>query len=1186
MITEYQAFDAATTPLVPGVSLVEASAGTGKTYALAMLVLRFIVERDIPVDRILVVTFTQAATEELRGRIRERIVEARSALSGAGVEGDATLRQWLAGIKDKDQALTRLVRALLNMDRAPILTIHGFCQRMLREQALDSGQLFDARLLADIRLVEQEVVEDYWRHQLYDLSPDQCAPLLALYPTPTALLAGVKIGGAVWGRIEPAFQSVAEGLTAYAAARQGLGRWWQQHQERLQAVLHEALQNGLFKKPMTDDFPHWWQAMDDFCHGRSPHLPGDLDRLGPVGMLACLNGTKIRSAEKRLALLAGWSLPETEIAACGAAIKALGLALRGNLAQALRAQVTQGLLRRNRLSFDDLITLLAEALVGPRGPQLQRLIGARFQAALIDEFQDTDHRQYQIFSTLFGSTSHFLYLIGDPKQAIYRFRGADIHAYYRAWESAGCLLGLDHNYRSHPALVAAVNSLFAPHLLPFHPVAPARTRAETGLSCGGRDLLALACCQLPPDSLDKKGRWSSGRARDRIIASLVQEIRALLDSGCPVVSGEGTRLGARDIAILVRNNHQGQACYEALLRAGIPAVLTSRRSVFASDECRELALVLRALCAPGDPEILKTAMTCSWFGLSGDRLQNIWQEGDGGESWLERFQGYGQCWHELGFLVMMGRLLAGERVFEHLARLEWAERRITNINHLLELVHATIEEEGLAPAQVLQWLIQLIDGDGTSPEKSELRLESDEQALRIVTLHAAKGLQYSVVFCPFLWYRGRFAPPQALVCEGPDGGRILDLGSPVFDERLQQQAEDDGAEEMRLVYVALTRAISRCYLYWADVRPGRTVADARTTALAQLLGLADQEDGQAQELRLQELSAKLSGEFRLLDLEVEQVLVPAPETAEDQEEIVALGCRTCHRSDLESGWRLHSYSSLAHFTFHDPDEPEPVQLTSESGGVADLTGEKEPEATLPAGPGFGNLIHGLLEENSFAQLAAGGLSEARLLEFCGRYQQDVELSPLRRLLVRTTTTPLLESGIMGAGVPVESFMLSQLAERDCLREMPFTLHLRAGSTARLNGLLADQPTVRPVAPQDLRGYLTGFIDLVCRWQGRYYLIDYKSNRLGAGMASYASEHLAKAMREHNYGLQYWLYSLVLHKYLAQTLVDYAPERHFGGVCYLFVRGMDSAVPGSGVYFDRPDPSLLDRLHQVMTGGGA
>ena len=1183
MSTDFQLFEAAVTPLTSGVNLVEASAGTGKTYALAMLVLRFIVERDVAVDRILVVTFTQAATEELRGRIRSRIVEARMALVGGRGGGDATLEQWLAEIKDRDLAVARLEQALLDMDRASIFTIHGFCQRVLREQALDSGLLFDAHLLADTRLVVQEVVEDYWRRQLYDLSPDECAPLVAAYPTPAALYQSVKSNGAFWDRIEPEPRSLEDGLAAYAGGRKNLSLWWQQHQERLFMRLNEALEQGLFKKPMTADFNEWWQGIDDFCHGRSPRLPKDLARLAQAGMLACLNGNKIRSVDKRLDLVESWALPQSEVTICEAAIRDLRLTFRGHLVRGLHGQVTQGLLRRNRLGFDDLITLLSQALVGPRAQQLRCSIGERFQVALIDEFQDTDQRQYQIFSTLFGSAQQYLYLIGDPKQAIYRFRGADIHAYYRARESAASLLGLGHNYRSHPNLVAAVNRLFTAHLTPFHPVTPARNAAEIGLSCSGLDLSSLLCCHLPENPSDKKGRWSSGLAREQIIASLTREICTLLDPDRPLLFGnqeDSERLEARDIAILVRNSNQGQACREALLRAGIPTVLTSRKSVFDSSECLEFIRILRAVCTPVDPELLKAAMTCSWFGLSGTDIHALWLDDGGAEAWLERFQGYAQCWQEQGFLVMMGRLLTGERVFENLAKLEWSERRITNINHLLELIHAAVEEEALAPTQVLQWLVRLVDGDGASPDKSELRLESDERAVRIVTIHAAKGLQYPVVFCPFLWYSIRYDHAPALVCQAQDGTSVLDIGSPAFTVRQKQRNEEDWAEELRLVYVALTRAVSRCYLYWADVKARKPVADARSTALASILGLQDAEDGLEQERLLRELSGELGGEYQALGLDTVQVPVVLSEP--DHEVLV---CRTKRRKDLEAGWRLHSYSSLAHLSFNDPDEPEsdPDFFALKEDRRDNMDAERprrieEPELSLPAGPGFGNLIHALLEEIPFPRLAGESLRDAQLLEYCRRFQQNVEVAPLRRLLVQTTTTPLL------AGDMSDSFALSQLAQSDCLQEMPFTLHLRGGSTARLNDVLAGQPAVRPVGYQDLRGYLTGFIDLVCRFRGRYYLIDYKSNRLGADSVLYAPEGLVSAMREHNYGLQYWIYSLVLQNYLAQTLVDYSHEDHFGGVCYLFVRGMDPAVPGSGVYFDRPDEILLDRLHRAMTGG--
>ncbi|MBU3984277.1 MAG: UvrD-helicase domain-containing protein, partial [Proteobacteria bacterium] len=457
-----ETFDAATDRLHQGVNLVEASAGTGKTFAIAMLVLRFVTEFGFPLQKILVVTFTKAATEELKERIRARLASARELLDHIHRpdicnQSDPALTSWHAGLAEhgisEHLARERLEMALLDMDLAAVFTIHGFCQRMLQEQALESGQLFDFTLTTDLSNQRNQVIQDYWRRMAYPLSPLHCALITGIYKTPDDLYQSVRGTEKQVARIEPQAKTVNDALDCFDEQLHRLSNWWQTRADILRLTLEQALSEGKFKTELQNNFSGWWQQMDDFLCHNSLHLPDNMEFLSTAWILQALNGHKFRagvgqgSEEKKEAFIATLPLPEQELADFCQAWQDVTLAFRMGLVHELATGLTHVLRRQNLLSFDDLISQLEHSLQSNQGPELQQIISDRYQAALIDEFQDTDNAQYSIFSALFTDSSHYLYLIGDPKQAIYTFRGADIYSYFKASEQADIHLDLAKNYR-------------------------------------------------------------------------------------------------------------------------------------------------------------------------------------------------------------------------------------------------------------------------------------------------------------------------------------------------------------------------------------------------------------------------------------------------------------------------------------------------------------------------------------------------------------------------------------------------------------------------------------------------------------------------------------------------------------------------------------------------------------------
>jgi exodeoxyribonuclease V beta subunit len=1208
-----ETFDAATARLHQGVNLVEASAGTGKTFAIAMLVLRFVTEFAFPLPKILVVTFTKAATEELKERIRARLASARDLLDHSqrpeiNYQNDPALTAWHTGLTEsgisEGLALQRLELALLDMDLAAVFTIHGFCQRMLQEQALESGQLFDFELTTDLSSQRDQVIHDYWRRTVYPLSPLHCALITGQYITPDDLYESVRGTEKRVARIEPQAKTVQDALNCFDERLTRLSDWWRIRAKTLYICLDQALTEGKFKAELQNNFSGWWRQMDDFLHHNSLQLPDNLEFLNTSWMMKALNGHKFRagggqsSEEKKQAFIATLPLPEQELADLHQARQDVTLAFRMGLVHELATGLAHVLRRQNLLSFDDLISQLELSLRNKEGMALRKIISDRYQAALIDEFQDTDNAQYSIFSTLFThSSSHYLYLIGDPKQAIYTFRGADIYSYFKAREQADCHLSLARNYRSHPALVEAVNRLFqlredafATEELSYLPVLPAKDADDGQLLDDGKSMAVMVYCELAASEA-KDGRWSSGKATKRIVSYVVAEIARLLRH--PATNGPVSRtpgmdeerpehpimltvtkentlqqqaLAPRDIAILVRSHKQAEQFQAALARAGIPAVMASQQSVFTTIECHDLFLLMQALSSPGDTSLLKSALTSSWFSMNGMELFASWQDPEQVDHWLTRFHDYHLLWLERGFLAMMTRLLETENILINLTHQPLAERKISNIHHLLELIQTAETDEAMGPAKTLQWLLAMKE-EPRGMEDTELRLESDEEAVRIVTMHSAKGLEYPVVFCPFLWYRSNYikTAKDCVTChddaEGIGRELVMDLGSPLFEERKAQALQEELAEELRLAYVALTRSRCRSYAFWAEVKGNRFITDSRESALAWLLSLEQGKEFAAQ------IQIDKSVAYELIDADSDDPVVISTRQ-ERAEELRPLSFTGRH---LHTDWLLHSYSSLT--VSHQADTQSAWSDISASSNVSE-TDETVLLPDLPKGAPMGNVVHGLLENISFTTLAEGHGFEELVKQQCAWFGVDVNPAKMAALLQMVVRTPL---SVRTAA----SFCLADIEQAETIREMPFYFRLQSGSTDQINAILAGSPTVSPVTSKAINGYLTGFIDLICRYQGKFYIMDYKSNWLGNRLSDYGQEAMEQAMHDHNYGLQYWLYTLTLHRYLQTAMTDYAYASHFGGVMYLFVRGMEPSMPGSGVYFDLPDLATLEQLDRCL-----
>ncbi len=1188
-------FDLITSPL-DGANLIEASAGTGKTYTIAGLFLRLVVEARLGVEQILVVTFTVAATEELRGRIRSRLKEALEAFEGRGPDGDDLLRRLTAG-HDPAQARSDLEHALRELDLAPVFTIHGFCQRVLQEHAFESGAAFDTELVPDLSDLVQETADDFWRTHVAAASPVVAAAVRRRGLTPGKLasrLQGLLSHPATELRPRVAALELRAGGDALARAFGELARAWPRARGEVERLLleHEGIQRRR-RRYKPEGVAELLAALDrGLAEGAVPsaELFAALEDLAPAAL------AEVARKNRRPPEHPFFDLCEAVLAAEERFVRALVPAFLTEARPALAGKKA----RANVQGFDDLLAQVHRALTGPGGEALAAALRARYRAALIDEFQDTDPLQYRIFHTVFRSGP--LFLIGDPKQAIYGFRGADVFAYLDAARRTDRAYTLGLNWRSAPGLVEAVSRVFPeerPFVLPeidLPPVEAAPRPHREELTVGGAAQAPLRVWFVPREGRPlRSGLITKGWAREHLPRAVAAEVTGLLG----LAARGRARIGGRplepgDIAVLVRTNRQARWIQEALRDAGVPSVLRSTDTLFASRECREVERVLAALADPGNERRVKAAVSTDLMGVTGPELDRLLGEGRGWEAWLERFRGWHEHWARSGFLPAFRRLLVDRGGRERLLRFRDGERRLTNVLHLAEVLHGAEVDGRLGMAGLLRWLAARRAQEGAPDEEHQLRLESDERAVEIVTVHRSKGLEYPVVLCPFLWEGSRLDPKEARERglryhpEAREAPPVLTFDPEEIAAALPRARVEALAEDVRLLYVALTRAKHRVCLVWGGFNgsPGSApaylfhgplppgVPDPVGALEERVKGLSDDE--------LRQGLARIAGSPHVAveepRWEPEGTYTPPGMEAFDP------ACRT-FRGTVRDEWRVTSFTGLARGA-----DGAPVDLPDHDVEVPGASGEEpgpgEGFLGFPRGARTGICLHEILEHLDYAG-ETGRAPETLVEERLRAHGFGPEWTgPAADAVRRVLATELVP------GVP-----LSALRSRDRLHEVEFTYPIGTAITARglaerlgdpsLAALLGEPPDrhLGRLVFAPTRGYLRGFVDLVFRHGGRYHLVDWKTNHLGDRIGDYGPRALARVMAEELYVLQYHLYALALHLHLASRVPGYDYDRHFGGVHYVFLRGLDPARPGHGVFRDRPPRKRIEALAEYMGIGG-
>ncbi len=1167
-----------------GRSLIEASAGTGKTWTLTALYARLLLERQLSVGQILVVTYTTAATAELRERIRARLADLLAVYEGKPSEDDFLNR--LHARYPDEASRRRLLLAVHGFDEAAIFTIHGFCQRALQDAAFEAGGDFDSELTADDREIIDALLADAWRSELADADPAWARFLAKSRITPVWLRQRLRSHlGKPYLRVEPQDLPVPTDLRSVEAAWQRAAALWQEAGKAWVAelVAHGGLNQSTHK---GIKFTPWQVELDAYFADPAVmfDLPEGAAKFGVRALSkACKKGFDAPVCELAHAL----DELADQVADALPAGKQRLIALQVALLERLNRELPERKAAQRLLAFDDLLNRLDLALQGPVGEDLAASLRATYPLALIDEFQDTDPIQYAIFNRIYAKSSEAsLCFVGDPKQAIYAFRGADLATYMTAKQQADREpFNLPTNYRSTPELIAALNQLFkhpqpfAQRDLQYPPVGAAeKPRAKLRLVEEG-EAAPLSLVWLGDDPLGK-GEASQLAASDtarRIALQLAGagEGRAGFDK-----DGAFTALKGGDIAVLVANHRQAGMIADELSARGVPSVRRGRDSVWRSEEATELAAVLAAYAEPGREGLLRYALATRLLGRSAADLARCQDDQQQWDAEREAAERYHQLWQQQGFMRVFRAWLDEQAVAERLLARVDGERRLTNLLHLGELLQAeSLLRPGLEP--LLAWFNAQRGSEGAG-EEALLRLESDAERVQIVTIHTSKGLEYPLVFCPFLWDGKLLGKNRdSARCHDADGRPLLDLGSDALQDNLERAREEVFAEQLRLAYVALTRVRDRLWLHWGPVnlcKPKKdgSLADEglHSSALAWLLhgrGLPGEQpltelgnhladlNGASLRLAVERLVEEGKGSIACLPLETREANAQGPGRAAPPGSLSQLN-RT-----LYSAWRIGSFSGLAagmHMEAPDrdalaiPDAGEPG-----SGFFA-----------FPRGARAGTCLHAILEDWARGKGDLPELVEPAL--------QAYGLPLEWKDIATTHLQGVLETDLDGAGLT-----LARLQSARRLPELGFTFPVQELDVTRLRTLLTD-PDYGLAAPlreaasrlefDSLKGFLKGFIDLTFEHDGRWYIADYKSNWLGPDASYYGGERLLQALAGEHYYLQYLIYLVALRRFLRQRLADFRDDQ-LGGAFYLFLRGM----PDAGVYFARPRDALLDALDRLF-----
>lgn len=1195
-----------------GVNLIEASAGTGKTYSISSLFLRLILEKDLPVESILVVTFTEAATSELKDRIRRRIKECLDGINNGNISFAGKVSKEYSGhFSDYDVnfiklAELRLDLALRTFDRASIFTIHGFCHRVLQEQAFESGSMFDMTLESDLSELQNEIISDFLR----SITPSDgqsktgrfISKIFLKYLIEKKFFSGAlsdivsKTSPFLKVRMRAAGekydnQSILSSEQEFMQCFDKAKKAWASHCEDIKKCLigSESLKKNTYpdqtRKRILGD-------IDDYLISDTP-LPilfKDFNKLTQKKINSETKNKEIPPSHDFFMLCEALEIAAVRLEKI---YTNESISLKHEFMVYFSDEFEKRKSINSSFGFNDLLLKVHEAISGDYRIRIRQSLNKKYKAALIDEFQDTDYIQYDIFSSLFKGYAP-LFLIGDPKQSIYGFRGADIAAYIKAAKNVDRKYTLSQNWRSDEELVEAVNTLFSGRENPFvykdidylcsQKSKKPETDDEEGFKGENPGLEIFAFSGKSAD-LTKKP--------DDIISQYVADRISVLVSGANSICGKSVRPG--DIAILVRKHREGQKIRILLDKAGIPSVSSGGEDVFKTVEALHFLRLLSAIAEPSDMKKVMASLTTPFFYKNSSEIDAINHDEKKLEEIILFLRDLNSAWHGSDFSQMFKMALSRSGAMHKIASEPNGERILTNFFHIAELITKQESSGKSTPEDIISWFSEKITSGVTKADEELLRLESEKDAVRILTIHKSKGLEFPIVFCPFPAKDLSRSKNDSIVMhsdENDENFTFFESDQPDYAEKRKKRSAEELAESMRLLYVALTRAKHKCFLAYNTDHNSSALAYLflhkgefdMTNGLDDLKNAVTKMDLQKKMSVLFDISSKSKGTISLLgpdNLKTEAIEVMG------QNDNTGLSLRS-FKGKIDPWQSLTSFSGLTKGLHSDrivPEIDEQNENKSTDASIPEIKPESADKSifTFPKGKEAGSFFHSFLERINFKSNEAElkEIADAKLKE----YGFDEEWSDV----IAKMATNLINTKFKSSD---DEFTLSDITPDRRVNEMGFYYPLSHIDQPALSKMMANlfadikidsaiSDRLQGLDFNPVKGFMRGYIDMVFEHNGFYYLLDWKSNHIGDDHVEYSRKKMEDVMISELYVLQYHLYLVALDRYLTEKDPEYSYEKRFGGVFYVFLRGLGGSGE-NGVYYHRPEESIIRRISTALS----
>lgn len=1102
-------------------NLIEASAGTGKTYSIALLLLRVIMELDMPINRILVVTFTNAAVAELQERVRKFLFLANEAIAGEDIDQPhitAIVAQASANV-GHDKVQQNLRTSLLLMDESNISTIHGFCQMVLNKYAFETQQIFGAQLLTNADDFIEDEINKFWRSQITTL------PLAILNELDTpklrsefSLIVKNDLAGKILelGNREDLIRlSFDEAANSLSHLQNDVKLKEKELESLFNSEEIKRVNNSLGKSThlfkASDNFELWLPAFENAYNKKQAMI-----NKFPDSLLALY--------EERCASLDNYAQQVSQITF---SLYALCLAI-------VPQKIKDRLKRSNALTFNDLILNLYDVLQDNPETLINK-VRKDFSAVFIDEFQDTDQAQFKIFKKLFFENSDTLsFMIGDPKQSIYAFRGADVDAYLSAKSLVNRQFTMNKNFRSSQQMVEAANTFFLPeeNFDTFYYDDP-----EQGIRYHSVDHTSNIGHVLNNNEKTAAIEFFPYPNEGAFLQNAANLISQLISGEHYIKEKDGSirRIVPADIGVLVRSNKRGKKVKLLLEELGVPSVQISDEKILNDPIIYDIIVILEAVINPQNAAIHRALFT-NLLGYNASQIITL-----DNEKSMELFRAYQTVWNAGSVYELLMRISKDFALEDRLLANLTTQRTLANFHQLSQLLHQKQVRRGFSPEELISWIKKNIGENSEEITEFEQQMESDEDAVKIVTIHKSKGLQYNIVFCIGFNFNNKIDTKKTFFdfkdethqqCYTP----IALANEKIFElcSRLNEQ------ENRRIMYVAITRAVYKCFIFYSTHQ-------FNNSSLSTFMEFI-QENGPLQIMG----SAEIAGQpYTAIEATKPSIINWSPQDVFIPDE----------------HWRKLSFTALSAHGERLMLDIEPQTDASDYDNFV--------YRDLGFGAQLGTMLHNLFERIDFNNPSTWPKQTNKIFNHL-LPDNEQKSHPLLQLL----------DHVLGAKINtgLDSFSLSEVATSKTIKELQFDFLIKPTQVDDLLQILQEHRSFRfsLASNESLDGFLNGFIDLFFEHNSKFYILDWKSNFLGNTASNYDSDVLESAMVQNNYHLQYLIYCMAAYQFLRARLgQDFNYDTQFGGVIYLFVRGMRKEAQ-SGIYFVKPEKTIIENALSLLT----